>query len=158
MHGHTDETERLAERILAYTEDRFRLDPVPLDGPRPPEEPERDLIKRVIGLPGETLEMRAKKIYINGQPLDEPYVHFLFPPSEAGGASQPDLRERYGPVTLPANQYFMMGDNRDNSEDSRYWGFLPRENVKGKALLIYWSYDETSPTLTRWNRMFRLVH
>jgi len=123
-----------------------------------PDEPERDLIKRVIGLPGETLEMRAKKIYINGQPLDEPYVHFLMPPSASTESSQPNLRERYGPVTLPANRYFMMGDNRDNSEDSRYWGFLPRANVKGKALLIYWSYDANSPTLTRWDRMFRLVH
>ncbi len=122
-----------------------------------PDEPERDLIKRVIGLPGETLEMRAKQIYINGQKLDEPYVHFLSPPSESTGASQPDLRERYGPVTLPPGQYFMMGDNRDNSEDSRYWGYLPRENVKGKALLIYWSYDENAATLTRWDRTFRVV-
>jgi len=109
-----------------------------------PVEPERDFIKRVIGLPGETLELRAKKVYINGSPLDEPYVHFLEPPS--GDPSRHeftsyDLRERYGPVTVPPNQYFVMGDNRDNSQDSRYWGFLPRDYVKGKALLIYWSYE-----------------
>lgn len=122
-----------------------------------PDEPERDLIKRVIGLPGETLEMRAKKIYINGQPLDEPYVHFMSPPAATTDANQLDLRERFGPVTLPDGHLFMMGDNRDNSEDSRYWGFLPRENVKGKALIIYWSYDESAVTLTRWERMFRLV-
>ena len=147
-----------------------------------PVDPERDFIKRVIGLPGETLEMRAKKIYINCTPLDEPYVHFLEPPttsSEFTEALSSDLRERYGPVTVPAGHYFMMGDNRDNSQDSRYWGFLPRENIKGKALLIYWSYeagredyeDEGTGaaikglgsvfahffTRTRWDRMFHII-
>jgi signal peptidase I len=109
-----------------------------------PVEPERDFIKRVIGLPGETLELRQKKVLINGSPLEEPYVHFLEPPG--GDPSMHeftsyDLRERYGPVTVPPDQYFVMGDNRDNSQDSRYWGFLPRDYIKGKALLIYWSYE-----------------
>jgi signal peptidase I len=109
-----------------------------------PEEPERDFIKRVIGLPGETVELKQKKVYVNGTPLDEPYVHFLEPPRSADSASEVtslDVRERYGPVTVPANQYFVMGDNRDNSQDSRYWGFLPRDYVKGRALIIYWSYE-----------------
>jgi len=109
-----------------------------------PQDPERDFIKRVIGLPGETLELREKRVYINGRPLDEPYVHFLEPPGEASPEHEStafDLRERYGPVTIPAGNYFMMGDNRDNSEDSRYWGFMPRSYVKGKALLVYWSYE-----------------
>ena len=106
-----------------------------------PDEPERDFIKRVIGLPGETLELRAKKVYIDGQPLDEPYVHFLEPASESQEVTSFDVRERYGPVRVPENQFFVMGDNRDNSQDSRYWGFLPRDYVKGKALVIYWSYD-----------------
>jgi len=109
-----------------------------------PEEPDRDYIKRVIGLPGETLELKAKKIYIGGTPLDEPYVHFLEPPgtsTEDHEVTSIDVRERYGPVTVPPNQYFVMGDNRDNSQDSRYWGFLQRDYVKGKALLIYWSYE-----------------
>jgi len=147
-----------------------------------PIEPDRDYIKRVIGLPGETLELKAKKIYINGKPLDEPYVHFL----EARGSSDlseptsADVRENYGPVTVPPNQYFMMGDNRDNSADSRYWGFMPRDYVKGKALLIYWSYeseredyeDESASaavkglasvfmhffTKTRWDRLGHLIH
>jgi signal peptidase I len=148
-----------------------------------PEEPERDFIKRVIGLPGDTVELRAKKVYINGKPLDEPYVHFLQPPggmSEFHEVTSYDVRERYGPVTVPPNQYFVMGDNRDNSQDSRYWGFLPRENIKGKALVIYWSYeagredyqDEGAGatlkgfasvfahffTRTRWNRMFHQIH
>ena len=109
-----------------------------------PEEPDRDFIKRVIGLPGETVEVREKKVYINGTALDEPYAHFLQPaatPSEFREVTSFDVRERYGPVTVPANQYFMMGDNRDNSQDSRYWGFLPREYIKGKALILYWSYE-----------------
>jgi signal peptidase I len=109
-----------------------------------PVEPDRDFIKRVIGLPGETLELKAKKIYINGTPLDEPYVHFLEEPGRHPDLSEvtsSDVRENYGPVTVPPNQYFMMGDNRDNSADSRYWGFMPRDYVKGKALLIYWSYE-----------------
>jgi signal peptidase I len=109
-----------------------------------PEEPDRDYIKRVIGLPGETVEMKAKKIFINGVPLDEPYVHFLEPPSaetDVHEITSIDVRERYGPVTVPPNQFFVMGDNRDNSQDSRYWGFLQRDYIKGKALLIYWSYE-----------------
>ena len=147
-----------------------------------PEEPDRDFIKRVIGLPGETLELREKKVYINGKPLDEPYVHFLEPPSTASELHEQtsfDVRERYGPVTVPPDHYFMMGDNRDNSQDSRYWGFLPRDYIKGKALFIYWSYeadredyeDESAGatakgmasvfvhffTKTRWDRMFHQI-
>ena len=148
-----------------------------------PEEPDRDFIKRVIGLPGETVELREKKVYINGNGLDEPYVHFLQPPgqnSEFHEITSFDVRERYGPVTVPADHYFVMGDNRDNSQDSRYWGFLPRDYVKGKALVIYWSYqaeredyveDGAGATLkglvsvfahfftrTRWDRMFHQIH
>jgi signal peptidase I len=144
-----------------------------------PEEPERDFIKRVIGLPGETVELREKKVYVNGKALDEPYVHFLTAPggpSEFHEVTSFDVRERYGPVTVPADHFFVMGDNRDNSQDSRYWGFLPRENIKGKSLVIYWSYqadredyqDESAGatvkglvsvfahffTRTRWDRMF----
>jgi signal peptidase I len=109
-----------------------------------PEEPDRDFIKRVIGLPGETVEVREKKVYINGQALDEPYAHYLQPvsvPSELHEVTSVDVRDHYGPVTVPPEQYFMMGDNRDNSADSRYWGFLRRDYIKGKALVIYWSYE-----------------
>ena len=79
-----------------------------------PEEPERDFIKRVIGLPGDTLEVRNRQVTVNGSPIEESYAHYLFPVSddEAGGF---DVRARYGPVTVPAGHYFMMGDNRDNS-------------------------------------------
>jgi len=106
-----------------------------------PEDPERDFIKRVIGLPGETLEVRQKQVRINGRPLEERYVHFLQPASGAGEITSFDVRENYGPVTVPAGHYFVMGDNRDNSQDSRYWGFLPASYVKGKALFVYWSYE-----------------
>ena len=148
-----------------------------------PEEPERDFIKRVIGLPGDKLEVRGKRVYINDTALVEPYAHYLTPaenPSDVHEVTSFDVRERYGPVTVPPNQYFMMGDNRDNSQDSRYWGFLPREYVKGKALLIYWSYESAREdyqegtagdtikglgsvvahffTRTRWDRMLREVH
>jgi len=113
-----------------------------------PEDPERDFIKRVIGLPGETIEIREKKVYIDGRPLEEPYVHFLQPAGSYGEFAAFDVREQYGPVTVPAGHYFMMGDNRDNSQDSRYWGFLPREYIKGKALLVYWSFDTNGESST----------
>jgi signal peptidase I len=129
-----------------------------------PEDPERDFIKRVIGLPGETLELRNKKVYINGKPLDEPYVRFLEPPDEAGTSGAPDvndfdLRRTYGPVTVPADMYFMMGDNRDNSQDSRFWGFMPRDYVKGKALFVYFSFGEGGGLGgVRWSRLLHQIH
>jgi signal peptidase I len=146
-----------------------------------PEEPERDFIKRVIGLPGETIEVREKKVYIGGAPLEEPYAHYLTPAAQSpfDEVTSFDVRERYGPVTIPDGQYFVMGDNRDNSQDSRYWGFLPRGYIKGKALLIYWSFEAERQegqdegagavlqrlasvvthffTRTRWNRMLHQI-
>ena len=113
-----------------------------------PEDPERDFIKRVIGLPGDVVEVRHKRVYIDGRPLDEPYVYYLRPPSAAASPfGVADLREQYGPVTVPPSEYFVMGDNRDNSQDSRYWGFLPRDFVKGRALIIYWSYESGTDEL-----------
>jgi signal peptidase I len=147
-----------------------------------PEEPDRDFIKRVIGLPGDTLEVRQKKVYVNGTALDEPYAHYMDSAStvsEFREVTAVDVRERFGPVTVPEGQYFVMGDNRDNSQDSRYWGFLPRDNIKGRALVIYWSYeagredyeDESAGaaargvgsvalhffTRTRWSRMLHQI-
>src|SRR5262245_20683328 len=127
-----------------------------------PEDPERDFIKRVIGLPGDRIELHRKKVVVNGQPLDEPYVQFLEPPSAEGPVKHDDVREEYGPVTVPPDQFFMMGDNRDNSQDSRYWGFLPRSYVKGKALFIYFSFKENGSIGNlvgdiQWNRLFRRV-
>jgi signal peptidase I len=128
-----------------------------------PEDPTRDFIKRTIGLPGDTIELRNKKVYINNQPLDEPYVHYLFPPDEDGGEHDLDVRVTYGPVTVPPDMYFMMGDNRDNSQDSRYWGFMPRSYVKGKALFVYFSVTEDAGLSgllggIRWNRILHQIH
>ena len=128
-----------------------------------PEEPERDFIKRVIGLPGDTLELRKKRVYINGTMLDEPYVRYLVPPDEENGGGEFDVRVQYGPVTVPPGHYFMMGDNRDNSQDSRYWGFMPQEYIKGKALFVYFSFGEETGlsslfTGVRWNRIFHQIH
>ena len=127
-----------------------------------PKEPDRDFIKRVIGLPGDRLELHHKTVFINGQPLTEPYVQYLTPPSTDGGVHADDRTEEYGPITVPPDQYFMMGDNRDNSEDSRYWGFLPKSYVKGQALFIYYSLDENESLThlikaTRWERLLRHV-
>jgi signal peptidase I len=143
-----------------------------------PEEPARDFIKRVIGLPGETVEIKDKKVYIDGKPLDEPYVHFLEPPLSPTdpeyGLRMEGRGDSYGPRKVPAGQLFVMGDNRDNSKDSRYWGFLPEDQVKGRALMVYWSYEASREEYhrtglewlrdtahafgkTRWERFFHLI-
>ena len=119
-----------------------------------PEEPERDFIKRVIGLPGETLEYKDQRVFINGMPLIEPYAHYQLPATGEGNRSDP--RVHYGPVTIPADHFFMMGDNRDDSQDSRYWGFLPASYVKGRALFIYWSFG--GPQGTRFGRLLHQIH
>jgi signal peptidase I len=133
-----------------------------------PEDPERDFIKRVIGLPGETIQLRNKKVYVNGKPLDEPYVHFIFPPDDGATADSElpdfDVTRSYGPVTVPERHYFMMGDNRDNSQDSRYWGFMPEDYVKGKALFVYFSFGDAQGGWSnllgnvRWNRILHQIH
>ena len=130
-----------------------------------PEEPDRDFIKRVIGLPGDALELKNQTIHINGMPLIEPYAHYLFPPVAEGQADGFDLRRKYGPVTVPDGHYFMMGDNRDDSQDSRFWGFLPAAYVKGRALFIYWSFDTPDDGSTprsllgvRWGRLLHQIH
>ena len=130
-----------------------------------PKEPDRDFIKRVIGLPGETVELRRKAVYINGQPIDEtPYNLKLKYPAPPEGAPQQNMVDSFGPVTVPPGHLFVMGDNRDDSLDSRYWNFLPLNYVKGRAMTIYFSYDPdaTGPasviTSIRWRRLFRQVH
>ena len=104
-----------------------------------PESPDLRLVKRVIGLPSETVEVRHRDVYINGRKLPEPYAVHTDPVEFA-------RRDNYGPVTLGPDQFFMMGDNRDNSNDSRFWGPAPRQNFIGTPLFVYWSYDDVPQT------------
>ena len=145
-----------------------------------PNEPSRDFIKRVIGLPGETLEVRDKRVYINGEPLNEEYLKINVS-SAFEDSFVSNRQDNFGPVLVPGGHYFVMGDNRDNSQDSRFWGPLPHSYLKGKAMVLYWSYaSEQSAVLaepglvatirrlssgilhfftnSRWERTFRQVH
>jgi signal peptidase I len=122
-----------AEHVLLPVRDLKRGDIIVF---KYPEEPEKDYIKRVIGLPGETLEVRDRQVYIDGKPLDEKYKIHRNP--KGLNFDQDDYR----PTRIPENSLFCMGDNRDNSKDSRSWGFVPRDYVKGRAFMIWWSYDE----------------
>jgi len=103
-----------------------------------PEDETKDFIKRVIGTPGDVVEISNKKVYVNGKPLVEPYTVY------ADGdvlAKSLQARDNFGPVKVPPDEYFMMGDNRDRSHDSRFWGFVDKNKIIGKALVIYWSWD-----------------
>ena len=135
-----------------------------------PNDPEVAYVKRLIGLPGEKVEMVGRTIYINGRPLTENYTQYI----DAGS-----IYEHYGPYEVPADHFFAMGDNRDNSQDSRFWGYVPRDNLLGKALAIYWSYETPRDeylqtrvsdrakqfadvffnffTKTRWRRTLRII-
>jgi len=106
---------------------------------RYPRDPSIDYIKRVVGLPGDVIEMRNKQFYRNGKPVKEDYIQQLYP-------NRIGRLDNVGPVTVPEDAYFVMGDNRDNSEDSRAWGFVPRKIIHGKAWRIYWSWDAGSHT------------
>ena len=107
---------------------------------RYPEDPDEDYVKRVIGLPGETVDIRNKQVFIDGRPLDEPYVVHIDPRVlHVNNAFA--SRDQFGPFTVPRDQYFAMGDNRENSQDSRYWGTVPRSMIKGRAFMVYWSFD-----------------
>lgn len=133
-----------------------------------PAEPEVDYIKRVIGLPGETLEIRRGIVYANGERVDDPFVREAY-----------RLPDSFEPFTVPEGSYWVMGDHRDRSSDSRVWGFVSRDLIKGRALLIWWSYTEGPNdinlrgmdqfkaigskiahlyTRSRWSRCFTLIH
>ena len=111
-----------------------------------PKEPEVLYVKRTIGLPGETVEIRNKTVHIEGKPLDEPYkVHsdsYVYPNRGRYHQGGGDQRDNFGPITVPEDSYFVMGDNRDDSADSRYFGFLPRDHIVGSPLLVFWSYQD----------------
>jgi signal peptidase I len=144
-----------------------------------PKELNKDYVKRVIGLEGEKLEVRDKQVYINDQPLAESYkVHNDSRVFTKDGYYHYDdaIRDNFGPVVVPPGKCFVMGDNRDNSEDSRFWGFLPKDNIKGRPWVIYFSYRAERDAYTRtslperlkkfasflpkarWGRMLRVIH
>jgi signal peptidase I len=122
-----------------------------------PQDEKRDFIKRIVATPGETVQVRGQQVLINGQPLDEPYVRRN--PGALGHTGSPSYcgyAYACEPLVVPADSYFVMGDNRDNSQDSRYWGFVKRDKIKGKAFLIYWSWDGDRHWL-RWWRLGRYI-
>ncbi len=158
-----------------------------------PLNPAETYVKRCIGLPGDRIKIRNKQLYLNGKEVLEPYKYHKteyidsyrdnFPTSPNAPVQPPamDMLEKHvvnGELLVPDNHYFAMGDNRDLSSDSRYWGFVPRENIVGKPLIIYWSYDAPTDRLktpmidwehaqdlavnffskTRWRRTFNLIH
>lgn len=155
-----------------------------------PPDPRQNYVKRVMGIPGDHIRIESKQVILNGKKLVEPYTQHIFPAMEAYRDNFPS--EPFGPVdprglemlaknvvngelVVPPGHYFAMGDNRDNSLDSRYWGFVPRENIVGKPFVIFWSYDAPTEDLvdftakhfidlaqnfftkTRWNRTLKLV-
>ena len=114
-----------------------------------PEDPERDFIKRVIGLPGETLEVRASQVFIDGHAIEEPYLEDQKPSFGSGGLAM-DRRDNYGPIAIPDAHYFMMGDNRDNSQDSRIIGPVPIKNLVGRAEFLWFSIDGAFLEFWKW--------
>ena len=131
----------------------------------PPHEPEKNYVKRVVGVAGDTLEMREKKLYLNGSPVYEPYAQYV---DDRGDAVHPDMewqshhliaaptreyhptRDNWGPIVVPAGRLFVLGDNRDNSEDSRYWGFVTRDQIRGRPWFVYYSYEPPVASAMRW--------
>ena len=176
----------ITRHLLPYTEPK-RGDVIVF---RYPMDIRQNFVKRVIGVPGDHIRIVDKVVYVNGKALTEPYTQHIDPRVEPYRDQFPS--QPYGPVTdraqemlanhvqtgelvVPAENYFAMGDNRENSLDSRYWGFVPRENIIGKPLVIFWSYDAPTEewagdsgshyvdlaknffTKTRWNRTLKLV-
>jgi signal peptidase I len=115
-----------------------------------PEDPSRDFIKRLIAGPGQTVEVRNKILFVDGKRSIDPAKSKYIDPRIINSNDPGSIRDNYGPAIVPKGHYFVMGDNRDNSEDSRYWGFLNHELIHGQAFMLYWSWapDDNAPTYT----------
>lgn len=125
-----------------------------------PQDRSVDYIKRVIGLPGEKLKIINKQVYINDRLIEDPYAYYM---SEVIIPDNP--RDNLSAVTIPEGKFFVMGDNRDNSHDSRFWGVVDQKDILGKAFIIYWSWDIKEPLLSfdrltsvRWGRLADIIH
>ncbi|HXX82132.1 MAG TPA: signal peptidase I [Thermodesulfovibrionales bacterium] len=118
-----------------------------------PEDRSRDFIKRVIAVEGDVIESKNKVIYVNGKAVSEPYTQHTDTSLRPRGI---EPRDNFGPYTVPKEKYFMMGDNRDQSYDSRYWGYVDMRDIRGEALILYWSWDSKNHW-PRFERIGRLV-
>lgn len=126
-----------------------------------PKDRNIDYIKRVIGIPGDTIEIKDKKVFINGEPFNDPHAQFS---SSAVLSADASPRDNLGPIVVPEQRIFVMGDNRDNSYDSRFWGFVEQRDMLGKAFILYWSWDIDKPlfslerfTSIRFGRLANLI-
>lgn len=146
----------------------------------PPHDPHKNYVKRIVGMPGDTLEMRYKVLYRNGQPQDEPFarhtdplgdpadprmewqLEFLADPGQSYRTYRPS-RDNWGPLWVPPGKFFALGDNRDRSEDSRYWGFLDATSIKGRPMFVYYSFQDDIAeqfdwlTGVRWARIGEVI-
>lgn len=137
--------------VLIPVKDPERLDVVVFEYPM---NPSQDFIKRVVGVPGDVVEVREKKVYVNGTPIkDDPGVNY----DSRTLSRELSARDNFGPVTVPAHSLFVMGDNRDNSHDSRFWEFVDYKALKGKAFIMYWSWDNEDFSV-RWRRFGKIIH
>lgn len=125
---------------------------------RYPRDRSIDYIKRLIGTPGDTVELRKQVLLVNGEKVDDPYAWI-----EPNSLRSP--KATFGPVTVPEGSYFVMGDNRNNSSDSRFWGFVDQKDILGNAFILYWSWDLKKPLMSigrftsiRWSRIGDIIH
>ena len=122
-----------------------------------PEDEEKDFIKRIVGTPGDSVQVRNKRVLVNGEPLDDKAFTQRIDPGIIDGTINP--RDNFGPVTVPEGSYFVMGDNRDQSLDSRFWGYVREEKIRGKAFRIYWSWSGQGSWAewVRWDRFGKAI-